>query len=94
MACITDNAANNDTLMDSLESTCKEQNINFTKKNNHIRYLAHIINLTVQDALTALKVGYCESEEEIFNQVNVIGVIPKVKLEFIIYILYIYITLN
>lgn len=86
MACTTDSASNNDTLMNSLESTCKSQNINFTKKNNHIRYLAHIINLAVQDALTVLKVGYSESEEEIFNRNDLDGVIPKVKLEFIYYI--------
>lgn len=80
MACVTDSASNNDTLMISLESTCKDQNINFTKKNNHIRCLAHVINLAVQDALTSLKVGYLESEDEILIQNDFSNeIIPKVK---------------
>ena len=86
MACTTDSASNNDTLMDSLEFTCTNENINFTKKHNHIRCLAHVINLAAQDALTALKVGYSENEDEVFNQNNPNGVIPKVKLEFINYV--------
>lgn len=79
MACTTDSASNNDTLMDSLESICKDQNINFTKKNHHIRCLAHVINLAAQDALTTLKVGYSENENEVFNQDNSNGVISKVN---------------
>jgi hypothetical protein len=66
--------------MDSLELICKDQHINFTTKNNHIRCLAHIINLAVQDALTSLKVGYLESENEILNQDDHINdIIPKVN---------------
>ena len=54
--------------MDSLESFCQERNINFLKEDNHIRCLAHVINLAAQDALSILKVGYFENENEIFNQ--------------------------
>ena len=46
MACTTDSASNNDTLMDSLEFICKDQNINFTKKDHYIRCLAHVIRCT------------------------------------------------
>ncbi|GES78261.1 zinc finger BED domain-containing protein DAYSLEEPER-like [Rhizophagus clarus] len=64
MACTTDNASNNDTLMKSLEKTCKDQNIEFTVYNNHIRCLAHIINLAAQDALSTLKVRYVKNEND------------------------------
>jgi hypothetical protein len=82
MACTTDSASNNDTLMSSLESTCQDKHINFTKKNNHIRCLAHVINLAVQDALSLLKVGYVEDEDEILNQnESTSDIIPKVKVK-------------
>lgn len=78
MACTTDNATNNDTLMVALERTCKDRNIQFKVRDNHVRCLAHIINLAVQDALSALKVGYVDTEDEILNDDNVTEVIPKV----------------
>ncbi|CAB4445821.1 unnamed protein product [Rhizophagus irregularis] len=53
IACTTDNASNNDTLMKSLESVCQERSIDFTTKNNHVRCLAHIINLAAQTALSS-----------------------------------------
>jgi hypothetical protein len=78
MACTTDNATNNDTLMHALETTCKDKNIQFTVHDNHVRCLAHVINLAVQDALATLKVGYANNEDEILNSENVTEVIPKV----------------
>ncbi|GES93097.1 zinc finger BED domain-containing protein RICESLEEPER 2-like [Rhizophagus clarus] len=76
--CTTDNASNNDSLMKSLELVCQERNINFTMKNNHMRCMAHIINLAVQAALSCLKVGYLENENEILNEVDEpTEVIPK-----------------
>jgi hypothetical protein len=79
MACTTDNASNNDTLMNKLQATCQDRNIEFTVKNNHVRCLAHVINLAAQDALSNLKVGYVENESEILNQNSEISeVIPKV----------------
>ena len=79
MACTTDNASNNDTLINALEITCKEQNIAFTAYENHIRCLAHIINLSAQDALSTLKVGYLENEDEILINDGISEVIPKVR---------------
>jgi len=79
MACTTDNASNNDTLMNELEKTCKDRNIEFTARNNHIRCLAHIINLAAQEALSTLKVRYVEHEDELLNNDEVSEVIPKVS---------------
>jgi hypothetical protein len=79
MACTTDNASNNDTLMKALETTCKNRNIEFTAYNHHIRCLAHIINLAAQDALSMLKVRYVENEDELLNNDVITEVIPKVS---------------
>ena len=51
--------------MKALEKTCKDQNIEFTAHNNHIRCLAYIINLAAQDALTTLKVKYVDRTPDI-----------------------------
>ena len=45
MACTTDNATNNDTFMNMLETTCKDRNIEFNKRDSHVHCLAHMINL-------------------------------------------------
>lgn len=67
--------------MNSLETICIDQDIDFTIKHNHIRCLAHVINLAAQDALSILKVGYFEIENEILNQVEISGsVISKVRI--------------
>lgn len=80
MACTTDNASNNDTLINALQTTCQSRNIGFTAHNNHVRCLAHVINLAAQAALSKLKVGYIENESEILEQDNEISeVIPKVN---------------
>ncbi len=65
--------------MSSLENICLEQDINFSRKNGHIRCLAHVINLAAQDLLHSLKAGF-ENEYEIFDQIEVNGVIPKVRI--------------
>jgi hypothetical protein len=80
MAITTDSATNNDTLMKALQNTCQDRNINFTAYNNHVRCLAHVINLAAQAALAKLKVGYAENEIEILNNNSEINdVIPKVN---------------
>ncbi|EXX64064.1 hypothetical protein RirG_146420 [Rhizophagus irregularis DAOM 197198w] len=66
--------------MSALETTCQEKGIDFTAYNNHIRCMAHVINLAAQDALSSLKVGYVESEDEILNQnKEIVDVIPKLR---------------
>lgn len=70
--------------MKLLESTCKDRNIDFTVKNNHVRCLAHVINLAAQAALSSLKVGYVENEDELLNKTDeIIDVIPKVLYNFL-----------
>ena len=78
MTYTTDNATNNNTLMYTLETTCKDRNIQFTVHDNHVQCLAHVINLAVQDALSTLKVEYANNEDKILNDDNVSEVIPKV----------------
>lgn len=80
MAITTDNTSNNDTLIKMVQDTCKNRNIEFTASNNHVRCLAHVINLATQDALSNLKVGYVESENDILNNnAEIRDVIPKVN---------------
>ncbi|PKY33580.1 hypothetical protein RhiirB3_394916 [Rhizophagus irregularis] len=68
----------NDTLIKSLESVCQERSIDFITKNNHVRCLAHIINLATQAALSSLKVEYVENENILLNDTDEITkVIPK-----------------
>ena len=77
---MTDNASNNDTLMNKLQVTCQSRKIKFTANNNYVRCLAHVINLAAQAALSKLKAGYVENENEILDQDNEISeVIPKVS---------------
>ena len=68
--------------MTAIEKTCRSQNIDFTKDNNHVRCLAHVINLAVQDALKVLKAENAAGEDVIFNEEDksdvVHEVIPKV----------------
>jgi len=88
MAVTTDNATNNDTMMKMMEETCKNKNIAFSSYNNHVRCLAHVINLAAQDALAKLKVGYVEFENEILNDNRETNdVIPKVIIIIIYYII-------
>ena len=80
MACTMDNASNNDTLINKLQVTCQNRKIEFIANNNHVRCLAHVINLAAQAALFKLKAGYVENENEILDQNNEISeVIPKVS---------------
>lgn len=70
--------------MKLLESTCKDRNVDFTVKNNHVRCLAHVINLAAQAALSSLKVGYVENVDELLNNTDeIIDVIPKVLYNFL-----------
>ena len=76
-AITTDNASTNTKMMRLLEKTLPE----FHAKENHIRCMAHIINLAVQELLSHLRVAPSEidsfSEESIDNHLS-IDYIPKV----------------
>jgi len=64
----TDNASNIDTLLNCFESTCGRDI--FDKKEQHVRCVAHVVNLAVQALLRELKIeapdgaGLCSDEDE------------------------------
>jgi len=77
MTCTTNNVSNNDIFITIIEKICYNKNINFNKDENHVWYLAYIINLVVQDVLKILKAGNPENED-IENKENIYYIIPKV----------------
>lgn len=55
LAITTDNASNNITFLQEVSSELIIDDIEFDNKNQHVRCLAHIINLAAQEALKSLK---------------------------------------
>ena len=78
-----DNASNNDTFLKELSTVCSNKNINFHHKKNHVRCLAHIMNLTCQEILKNIKAGEAQDEDEILKEISNgnddINVIPKLR---------------
>jgi hypothetical protein len=66
-----DNATNNDTAMKHLEECLEDRGFSYNARQQRVRCFSHIINLAVQDALTALP------EPENFNVQQVTD--PKLK---------------
>ncbi|EXX53407.1 hypothetical protein RirG_244200 [Rhizophagus irregularis DAOM 197198w] len=64
----TDNASNNNTFLEEVSNELAEKNIEFDNVNQHVRCLAHIINLAAQEALKSLKATVNTSEDELLNQ--------------------------
>ncbi len=61
-----------------------QEGIDFSVYDNHVRCLAHIINLAVQQALAALKATMISNKDEIMNhneELNEAQVIMKVNLK-------------
>ena len=56
--------------MRHLENACQDKNISFDAIKNHCRYIAHIMNLAVQDILKQIKVSEAEIEDIILNNVD------------------------
>ncbi|CAB5387826.1 unnamed protein product [Rhizophagus irregularis] len=84
LAIAADNAANNNTFLKSLEQTCVENHIAFHHKENHVRCIAHIMNLTVQEILKHIRAGEAQDEniilEELLEKNNKTNdIIPKLK---------------
>ena len=70
------------------------EDIEFDKKNQHIRCLAHVINLSAQEALKSLKSAADKNENELLNEKNnqvALGPLNKVSLiNFSNHIIYIF----
>ena len=64
-----------------LKNICKEENIEFNRRENHIRCVAHIINLAVQNALKMLKTGNIDEQDLELNESNaqISDLVPKVS---------------
>lgn len=67
LAVTTDSASNNDTFLQALEITCKNSDIPFGAKKNHIRCLAHVMNRVVGDILKGVKMEASQDEEELLE---------------------------
>ena len=64
-----------------LETIYEEENIEFNRHENHIHYVAHIINLAIQDALKMLKTGNIDEQDLELNESNapIPDLVPKVS---------------
>ena len=59
----TDSALNNNTFLRSLEETCQSRDISFDHESRHVRCMAHIINLAVDEFLDKLDSSPKDSED-------------------------------
>jgi hypothetical protein len=74
-------------MFNKFEIMCKDENIKFDPENQHVRCLAHIINLAVQSILKSLKAEAPNNENEILEEesssitsVRNLGVVAKVRI--------------
>ena len=78
-----DNASNNITLLKEIENACIVAKINFDYRRNHVRCLAHIMNLTTQEILKHIKAGVAQEEDDILQEMssesNNMEIIPKLR---------------
>ena len=69
--------------MHTLKSTCKSENIEFDKYDQHVHCIAHVLNLAVQKALAMLKAGEATDEDELLQKEQdtqrICNIIPKVN---------------
>lgn len=69
--------------MKELESICIENRVEFNHKKNHVRCIAHIMNLAVQEILKHINAAEIEDEisilEERYNVNNTISKVSKNK---------------
>jgi hypothetical protein len=81
---MSDNAANNDTFLKEFEKVCIENRIDFHHKRNHMRCIAHIMNLAVQEILKHIKAGEAQDEDFILQNftsgtIRTSKVIPRIR---------------
>lgn len=70
-------------MMKNFKILCSNLEVNFDFKNQHVRCLAHIINLAAQDLLKNLREEAPENENEFLENiefVNNISVVSKVSI--------------
>ena len=81
MGITTDNASNNDTFIWALSDTCAEESIAFNAENNHVRCLAHVMNLAAQLLLSTLKASAVNENELLnnYDDVDSISIVMKVN---------------
>ena len=60
-----DSTSNNFTFMQALKSTCKSK---FDKYDQHVCYIAHILNLTVQKILVMLKADKVTNKNDLLQK--------------------------
>jgi hypothetical protein len=70
LAITTDNASNNSTFMDFLANMLTSESIDFEPKNQWMRCLVYIINLTVQSTLASLRAVEASSEDDILENID------------------------
>ncbi|RGB34253.1 hypothetical protein C1646_668689 [Rhizophagus diaphanus] len=79
----TDNAANNNTFFKEFEKVCIKNHIEFYHKRNHVRYIAHVMNLAIQEILKYIKAEEPQDKDiildDILNNTNLFTnkIIPK-----------------
>jgi len=68
------------------EQSCTDNHIEFHHKQNHVRCVAHIINLAVQEVLKYLKSEEAHEENLILENIsknnNTDAIIPKVRIKY------------
>jgi hypothetical protein len=63
LAITTDSASSSDTLLAHLEAACLQQGVSFNRDSMHVRCIAHIINLALQDFLRTLNANAMDCED-------------------------------
>ena len=54
----------------ALGAICNSDDIIFDAKKNHVRCIAHVMNLSVQAILRAIRVEIPQDEEELFEEIE------------------------
>ena len=65
-----DNASNNATFLRALESSAISSGFLFDARKNHVRCIAHVMNLAVQAILTAIKTDIPEDGEVLSEDIE------------------------
>jgi hypothetical protein len=88
LAITCDNASNMDSMLSNISYNLNDLNISFETHNQHVRCLAHIINLAAKNALEGLNASGLDVDENIIDEreetnENLKNTIYKVILKFV-----------